>query len=84
MDNVLLAQELLRMYARKRTPAKCTLKVYIQKAYDTVNWDFLNDVLIQLNIPSKFVTWIMECVSTTSYSLSINGAFHGFFKGNED
>lgn len=82
VDNAHLAHELLRMYARKRTPAKCTLKVDIQKAYDTVNWDFLNDVLVHLNFPRKFVDWIMERVSTTSYSISINGAILGFFKGN--
>ncbi|XP_075492539.1 uncharacterized protein LOC142530599 [Primulina tabacum] len=35
----------------------------------------------ELNFPIKFVQWIMECVSTTSYSIALNGQFHGHFKG---
>lgn len=81
VDNIHLAQELLRKYARKRSSPRCTLKVDIQKAYDTVNWDFLHDVLNTLNFPPMMIRWIMECVTTTTYSLLINGKAHGFFKG---
>ncbi|KAL0355542.1 UNVERIFIED_CONTAM: hypothetical protein Sradi_4001100 [Sesamum radiatum] len=40
-DNVLLAQELLAGYNRARLPARCTIKVDFQKAYDTNDADFL-------------------------------------------
>ncbi|KAL0292609.1 UNVERIFIED_CONTAM: hypothetical protein Scaly_2581600 [Sesamum calycinum] len=40
-DNILLAQELLAGYNQARLPERCTLKVDIQKAYDSVEWDFL-------------------------------------------
>lgn len=62
MDNIHVAQELLRKYARKNISPRCILKVDTQKAYDTVDWDFLRNALICLNFPSKFVGWIMECV----------------------
>ncbi|GJT69750.1 hypothetical protein Tco_1029036 [Tanacetum coccineum] len=29
----------------------------------------------------RMISWIMECVSTTSFSISINGSLNGFFKG---
>ena len=35
-DNILLAQELLRNYHRKDTPARCAVKVDIQKAFNSV------------------------------------------------
>ncbi|KAL0302085.1 UNVERIFIED_CONTAM: hypothetical protein Scaly_3044300, partial [Sesamum calycinum] len=40
-DNILLAQELLAGYNQAKLPPRCTLKVDIQKAYDSVEWDFL-------------------------------------------
>ncbi|KAL0291968.1 UNVERIFIED_CONTAM: hypothetical protein Sangu_3259000 [Sesamum angustifolium] len=40
-DNILLAQELLAGYNQMRLPERCTLKLDIQKAYDSVEWDFL-------------------------------------------
>nr|GEU39677.1 putative RNA-directed DNA polymerase, eukaryota, reverse transcriptase zinc-binding domain protein [Tanacetum cinerariifolium] len=31
----------------------------------------------------RVVAWIMECVATTSFSISINGSLHGHFKGKK-
>ncbi|XP_075092023.1 secreted RxLR effector protein 78-like [Nicotiana tabacum] len=45
----------------------------MQKAYDSVEWVFLEQVLNCLNLPEIFVQWIMKCVSTVSYSVLING-----------
>ncbi|KAL0292016.1 UNVERIFIED_CONTAM: hypothetical protein Sangu_3258200 [Sesamum angustifolium] len=39
-DNILLAQELLAGYNQRRLPPRCTLKVDIQKAYDSWNGIF--------------------------------------------
>ncbi|KAK4380914.1 hypothetical protein Sango_3020500 [Sesamum angolense] len=40
-DDILLAQELLAGYNQARLPPRCTIKVDLKKAYDTVEWDFL-------------------------------------------
>ncbi|GKB78613.1 hypothetical protein Tco_0945508 [Tanacetum coccineum] len=45
-DNILLTQELMRTYHRRRGPPRCAFKVDIQKAYDTVDWGFLKSILI--------------------------------------
>ncbi|VFQ77357.1 unnamed protein product [Cuscuta campestris] len=58
------------------------IKLDITKAYDTVSWSFLRDVMVGLGFPTRFVGLIMEiarCVSSTSSSLMINGNCHGFF-----
>ena len=80
-ENVQLAQELLRKYARKRSSPRCLIKVDLCKAYDTVNWTFLQQAMEGLGFPQLFIQWIMECISTASYSLIINGDLYGHFKG---
>ncbi|XP_022024382.1 uncharacterized protein LOC110924695 [Helianthus annuus] len=80
-DNILLTQELMHNYHLNRGPARCAFKIDIQKAYDTVSWSFLEDVLNGFGFHSKMVTWIMACVSSASYSISINGNLHGYFRG---
>lgn len=40
VDNIHLAQkELLLHYTRKHISPRCTLKVDLQKTYDTIHWD---------------------------------------------
>ncbi|KAL0283962.1 UNVERIFIED_CONTAM: Retrovirus-related Pol polyprotein from type-2 retrotransposable element R2DM [Sesamum radiatum] len=80
-DNILLAQELFSGYNQKHLPPRCALKVDLRKAYDTVEWDFLTAVLILFGFPEQFIQWIVECVTTPSFSVCLNGAPHGFFKG---
>ncbi|GJR50539.1 RNA-directed DNA polymerase, eukaryota, reverse transcriptase zinc-binding domain protein [Tanacetum coccineum] len=80
-DNILLSQELLKVYDCKRGPKRCSIKIDIQKAYDTVDWKFLETTLRLFGFHSKMVDWIMACVSTPSYTICINGERHGFFKG---
>ena len=46
LDNILLAQDLMVGYKNKRGVPKCTLKIEIQKAYDTVDWKFLKRILL--------------------------------------
>lgn len=81
VENIHLAQEIMRGYGRKRTAPKCTLKIDIRKAYDTISWEFLRAVLTEIRMPRRFVDWILECVTTASYSIKINGDLVGFFKG---
>ncbi|KAL0302797.1 UNVERIFIED_CONTAM: hypothetical protein Sangu_3077700 [Sesamum angustifolium] len=80
-DNILLAQELLAGYNQTRLPERCTLKVDIQKAYDSVEWDFMVEVLKLFNFPHQFIALIEQCISTATFSVSLNGSIHGFFKG---
>ncbi|GJX60328.1 hypothetical protein Tco_0291718 [Tanacetum coccineum] len=80
-DNILITQELMHNYHRHRGSPRCAFKIDIQKAYDTVDWKFLENILIKFGFHNTMVKWIMACVSSTSFSLSINGNIHGFFKG---
>ncbi|XP_074300756.1 uncharacterized protein LOC141632073 [Silene latifolia] len=52
----------------------------LQKAYDLVEWDFVEQLLIGLRFPIKFVSLIMACIRTTSYTLVLNGNNFGYFQ----
>ncbi|GJZ67367.1 hypothetical protein Tco_0630607 [Tanacetum coccineum] len=80
-DNILITQELMHNYHLERGPPRCAFKVDIQKAYDTVDWRFLEHILTCFGFHQAMVRWIMACVTSMSFSISINGDIHGFFKG---
>ncbi|XP_024183969.1 uncharacterized protein LOC112188962 [Rosa chinensis] len=44
----------------------------MSKAYDMVSWQFLEAVMVQMGFDTAWVTWIMRCVSTVSYSFILN------------
>jgi hypothetical protein len=56
------------------------MKVDLQKAYDRVNWSFLKAVLEKFGFHWQFVNWIMQCVSSVSYSIMVNGGKTKSFK----
>ncbi|KAL0322018.1 UNVERIFIED_CONTAM: Retrovirus-related Pol polyprotein from type-2 retrotransposable element R2DM [Sesamum calycinum] len=82
-DNIFLAQEMVRQYSRKRISPRCTINVDLRKAFDSVSWTFLSRVLHGYGFPPLFISWIMECVSTTSFSVALNGSLHGLFPGKK-
>ncbi|GFZ09700.1 hypothetical protein Acr_21g0002990 [Actinidia rufa] len=83
VENIYMVQELLRKYSWKRISPRCIMKVDPRKAYDTVNWEFLEDALVGLRFPDLFVKWLMQFVTTIAYSISINGSLRGLFKGEQ-
>ncbi|XP_021727816.1 uncharacterized protein LOC110694928 [Chenopodium quinoa] len=72
LDNILVCQDMLKNYNNKRKAPRCTVKVDLRKAYDSVHWSFIRDMMMALNFPPQFVRWVMECVTTPSYSVMIN------------
>ncbi|GKF01321.1 RNA-directed DNA polymerase, eukaryota, reverse transcriptase zinc-binding domain protein, partial [Tanacetum coccineum] len=73
----------MRGYHSKRGIAKCAFKIDIQKAYDSVEWKFIESCLINFGFHKVMIKWIMECVTSTSFSININGDLQGFFKGKK-
>ncbi|GJZ26972.1 protein LAZ1, partial [Tanacetum coccineum] len=41
-DNILITQEHMHRYHRDKSPHRCAFKIDIQKAYDTIDWRFLD------------------------------------------
>jgi hypothetical protein len=49
-------------------------KVDFEKAYDFVDWGYLDVVMERMSFPSLWRKWIRECVSTATASVLVNGS----------
>ncbi|XP_020256684.1 uncharacterized protein LOC109833427 [Asparagus officinalis] len=80
-SNISLAHELAKSYSRKGISPRVMLSIDIRKAFDTVNWKFLKKMLEGLGFPRVMVKWILACISSPRFSISLNGSLHGYFEG---
>lgn len=53
------------------------IKTDISKAYDRVEWEFLEKAMQQLGFDHRWIHWVMTCVRTISYSVLVNGSPYG-------
>lgn len=49
------------------------IKVDMAKAYDRVEWDYLEAMLLKLDFGQKWTRLVMQCVRSVSYATLING-----------
>jgi ribonuclease HI len=81
-DNVLATYETLhsmhsRMWGKVGYMA---VKLDMSKAYDRVEWAFLEAVMKKIGFADKWIGLVMYCVTTVTYSVIINGAPEGCIK----
>jgi hypothetical protein len=56
------------------------LKLDIAKAFDTVRWDYLLEVLQQFGFGAKWRCWVSDLLSSSSTAVLLNGARGKWFK----
>ncbi|XP_028124116.1 uncharacterized protein LOC114321174 [Camellia sinensis] len=73
-DNILVAHEAFHHLKLKKagTGYEMAIKLDFNKAYDRIQWDFLEALLLQMGFSSVWVQWIMAVVSTVSFSIFAN------------
>jgi hypothetical protein len=49
------------------------LKLDMSKAYDRVQWSFLENMMRRLGFDELWIRLIMECVTTVKYRVKVNG-----------
>jgi hypothetical protein len=74
-DNILVAHETIHTMSTRVRGKKgfMAIKVDISKAYDRVKWAFLEGIMSKLGFNEVWISRVMTCVTTMSYSILING-----------
>ena len=73
-ENQVIVKKLMHSFkTRKVKDEFIAIKMDLQKAYNRINWSFLNIVLSKLGFSPTFISWILQCVTTVSSSVVVNG-----------
>ena len=77
-DNVLIAFEIMH-YLKKKKDGKegyMAIKLDMSKAYDRVEWFFLENTMTKMGFDNKWIKLIISYINFVPYSVLINGVTH--------
>lgn len=78
LDAVLITNEAIDSVLKKKGNG-LMCKLDMEKVWDHVNWDFLVAILAKMEFGHKWIKW---CISSSSFSILINGTLSGFFQNS--
>jgi hypothetical protein len=79
LDGVVILHETLHEIRRNKSKG-IILKIDFEKAYDSVKWGFVEEVLIRKGFGRKLRTWIMSTIKDGKVCININGENGPYFK----
>uniref|UniRef100_A0A803Q0L9 Reverse transcriptase domain-containing protein n=1 Tax=Cannabis sativa TaxID=3483 RepID=A0A803Q0L9_CANSA len=74
-DNILMAQEILHSIKNKKhgRVSWMAVKLDMAKAFDRVEWKFLQKIMEKFGFPTRFIKLIMACITTATFKFNLNG-----------
>ena len=78
-DNILVAFKALHSMKTHKTSktSYMALKLDMNKAYDRVEWSFLEEIMRRLGFKENWINLMMICVKSVSYLILVNGESKG-------
>jgi len=73
LDNILVANKTVD-YLKKEKKSEVFVKVDFEKAYNSVDWKFLYNMLGRLGFNCKWINWIKACMKSEIVSVLVNGS----------
>ena len=59
------------------------IKIGLEKAYNRIDWNFLNNTFQKINFPSNIINIIMACVESTQFAILLNGSITHWFQATK-
>nr|XP_029148269.1 uncharacterized protein LOC112742262 [Arachis hypogaea] len=73
-ENIIIAQEIMHfMRNTKSRKGTMAFKIDLEKAYDRVDWRFLEATLVRFGFPKATINLILNCVTSSSLAVLWNG-----------
>lgn len=72
LDNFMYVQAMIKTLKARKTPA-ILLKIDIAKAFNTISWEFLLELLQARGFSRRWINWIAGLLATASTKINING-----------
>ncbi|CAN0877256.1 LINE-1 retrotransposable element ORF2 protein [Linum grandiflorum] len=80
-ENIIILQEVVHtLRLKKGKRGAFVIKLDLSKAFDRLEWSFVEDTLRRANLPNKFIEIAMACISTPSTQIQWNGGLSAPFQ----
>nr|GFB88614.1 RNA-directed DNA polymerase, eukaryota, reverse transcriptase zinc-binding domain protein [Tanacetum cinerariifolium] len=73
LDGLFILNEIVH-WCKNKKKQFMIFKVGFEKAYDSVRWDFIDDILRRFGFGEKWCKWIQSCLYSSRGSVLVNGS----------
>ena len=73
-DNIIIVQEVIQtLISQRGRTGYVAIKLDLEKAYDRLEWNYIQDTLEFFQLPPTLITLIMNMVTSTRFHILWNG-----------
>ena len=80
LHNIVVVQEVIHLSIENVRKGGMVIKIDLEKAFDWMEWSFIRVVLEHFHFPPPLIKIIMDCISSSSISIPLNGGMLKSFR----
>ena len=81
-DNIIVAHEMVHGLRTNKKVGETSMAIKndMSKAYDRVEWNFVEILLEKMGFARTWIRWVMLCINSVIYVVLLNGCSHSFIR----